>query len=65
VSWRAFFGATAGYFNPKPTIEDVRNEFGTIFDQTTITITSDPRDPAVTGNDEQVKVMEPKPHQPL
>jgi hypothetical protein len=65
VSWRAFFGATAGYFNPKLTIEDVRDKLGTIFDQATITITSDPRDPAVTGNDEQVKVMEPKPHHPL
>ncbi len=59
------FGATEGYQTPRLTIEDVRNNVDTIFDLNTFTITTDPRNPAETGNDEMASFMEPKPYHPL
>ncbi len=59
------FGTTPGYSNPELTVEDVRDHLAEILDASQLVIATDPRDPAATGNDEVVKILEPKPYQPL
>lgn len=59
------FGSTEGYQNPGLTIEDVRDNLNTVFDLDAFSITTDPRNPAETGNDELVGFMEAKPYRQL
>jgi NAD(P)-dependent dehydrogenase (short-subunit alcohol dehydrogenase family) len=59
------FGTTAGYHNANLTIEDVRDNIDTIYDLSTFSIATDPRDAAKAGMDEMVNLMEPKPYRPL
>jgi NAD(P)-dependent dehydrogenase (short-subunit alcohol dehydrogenase family) len=57
-------GATAGLKNPKLTIEDVRDNLSTIFDESTLSVMTDPRNPIETGNDPLARLMIPVPYQP-
>jgi NAD(P)-dependent dehydrogenase (short-subunit alcohol dehydrogenase family) len=57
-------GATAGIKNAKLTIEDVRDNLSTIFDETTMTVVTDPRNPAETGSNPVASLLVAKPYQP-
>jgi hypothetical protein len=57
-------GATAGIHNQKLTIEDVRDNLSTIFDPATVSIVTDPRNPAETGSNPVTSLLVAKPYQP-
>jgi NAD(P)-dependent dehydrogenase (short-subunit alcohol dehydrogenase family) len=57
-------GATAGFEQPGLTIEQVRDNLSAIFDETALSIVTDPRTPIDTGSDPVMKYMVPRRYQP-
>ncbi|TMK65545.1 MAG: SDR family NAD(P)-dependent oxidoreductase [Actinobacteria bacterium] len=60
----SYIASSAGYQNPKLTIEDVRDNLAPILDQSALSVVTDPRDPSGHLN-ETAAQMVPKPYQPV
>ena len=59
------FGSTPGFTSRDLTIEDIRDHLDELLDVEHLTIATDPRDAGAAGIAEVVKILEPKPYQPL
>jgi hypothetical protein len=56
--------ATPGINNPQLTIEDVRDNLDVIFDEATMTVVTNPRNPIETGNDPVASMLIANPYEP-